>query len=341
MLQRGQPKLANYINHIALVLDASGSMGHLEREVVKVADAQIAHLAQRSKELDQETRVTVYAFDYKNNIQCLVYDKDVLRLPSISGLYWTNGATALIDATLKALDDLAKTPELYGEHGFLCYVLTDGAENDSRLKPADLSARLAGLPDNWTVAVFVPNVIGLGEAKRFGFPKDNIAIWSTDDKGLKDVGERIRQTTDYYMRSRGSGVRGYKNLFNLDLDGLNKVDVAKLVKLGPGQFRMLAVTNDEPISEFVGRKLKRPYRLGEAYYQLTKPVEVQPQKTVAIYDRKAHAVYTGADARNLLGLPSTHTVKVSPAAHANYDIFIQSTSVNRKLFSGTTLLIIS
>ena len=48
----------NYINHIALVLDASGSMSHLSSAVVQVADNQVQYLAARSKELDQETRAT-------------------------------------------------------------------------------------------------------------------------------------------------------------------------------------------------------------------------------------------------------------------------------------------
>jgi hypothetical protein len=52
----------NYINHVALVLDASSSMSSHRSTVVKVADEQIKHLARRSTELDQETRVTVYAF---------------------------------------------------------------------------------------------------------------------------------------------------------------------------------------------------------------------------------------------------------------------------------------
>lgn len=80
-------------------------MSHLTRELVKVADAQIAYLAQRSKELDQETRITVYTFN--NTVQCVVYDKDVLRLPSIAEFYQPRGMTALIDATLKSQDDLS------------------------------------------------------------------------------------------------------------------------------------------------------------------------------------------------------------------------------------------
>lgn len=333
-------KVQNYINHIALVLDASGSMRNVAQDLVKVADNQIQHLAQRSKELDQETRVTVYTFE-GFSVDCLVYDKDVLRLPSIKGLYKVGGQTPLIDATLKALDDLSKTPELYGEHAFLTYVLTDGAENSSRNRPDTLSVRLAALPDNWTVAAFVPNANGVHEAKKFGFHKDNIAVWDTTSAGVVEAGEVIRRTTDNFMKARTTGVRGYKNLFQMDVAGLSPTAVQRLDKLGAGQFRMYKVGTDIPISTFVEQETRRAYRLGEAFYQLTKPVEVQPQKQIALYERKKHAVYTGKDARQLLGLPNDHTVRVEPAAHPNYEIFIQSTSTNRKLLAGTSLLLLS
>jgi hypothetical protein len=133
-------KIENIINHIVLVLDASLSMDSVSEQLVKVADNQIKYLAQRSKELDQETRITVYTFNTtgyysgfnKQRIECLIYDKDVLRVPSIASLYKADGATPLIDATILALDDLAMTPEKYGDHSFLVYVLTDGQENASR-----------------------------------------------------------------------------------------------------------------------------------------------------------------------------------------------------------------
>jgi hypothetical protein len=331
----------NYINHIALVLDASGSMQHIANDVIKVADGQIAYLAQRSKELDQETRVTVYSFSYANQIKCIFYDKDVLRLPSIRDRYTADGQTALIDATLKALDDLSKTPELYGEHAFLTYVLTDGQENDSRTSAAILNRRLETLKDNWTLATFVPDAKGVFEAKKFGFLKDNIAVWdATSAKGVEEAGERIRQTTESFMQGRAQGVRGSKNLFNMDVANLSSATIKKLTKLTPGQFRMMAVKHDEPIADFVERATKRPYKLGEAFYQLTKPVTVQPQKVIAIYDKKAHTVYTGPDARHVLGLPN-HDVKVSPDSHPNYELFVQSTSVNRKLLGGTNLLLLS
>lgn len=332
---------ANYINHIALVLDGSGSMDHLVRDVITVADQQIAHLAQRSKELDQETRVTVYTFEGPGQIHCLIYDKDVLRLPSIKGMYRAVGGTPLIDATLKAIEDLEKTPELYGEHAFLIYVLTDGAENASKARPDALSAKLAKLPDHWTLACFVPGAVGLSEAKRFGFPKDNIAVWDTSTTGVKEIGETIRRVTDSYMTARASGVRGYKNLFQMDTAKLTKAAVArKLERLHFGQYRLWDVPRDQRIDAFVESQTGRAYKLGEAFYQLTVPVKVQPQKEIAIYDKTDRAVYRGKEARQLLGMPN-YEVKVSPNQHPNYDVFIQSTSNNRKLLGGQKVMVLS
>lgn len=328
----------NYINHIAVVIDSSGSMWNRGDDVLKVVDSQIAYLAQRSKELDQETRITLYTFDTRT--KCIVYDKDVLRMPSLRGLYRPDGQTALIDATLQTIVDLKQTPELYGEHAFLIYVVTDGAENASRSKASALTTAIDKLADNWTLACFVPNAIGVSEAKKFGFPKDNIAIWdATSAKGVEEAGARMRSTSESFMTARSKGIRGYKNLFSLDVDKLSKTAVHKLDKLGPGQFRRSQVGIDGRIDQFVEALTKRPYRLGEAFYQLTKPVDVQPQKVVALYEKKTHSVYTGAQARTLLGLPD-YTVKVSPSAHPDFDIFIQSTSMNRKLFGGTYVLVL-
>lgn len=329
----------NYINHIALVIDSSGSMSGLSAEVVKVADQQIEYLAKRSKELDQETRITVYTFNDKP--KCLVYDKDVLRMPSLSGLFLPSGSTALIDASIKAIQDLSQTPELYGDHAFLVYVLTDGEENTSRARPADLASHISRLKDNWTVAVFVPNQTGKFEAKKFGFPVDNIAIWDTTKKGFSEVGETIRVTTDAFMTARATGVRGSKNLFNIDMSGLSKQKVASSLKrLHPGQYRVADVNEKSPIAPFVEKLTKRAYKMGEAFYQLSKPEKVQSNKAVALYDVKSKEVYTGAEARTLLGLPD-YEVKVTPANHPDFWIFVQSSSVNRNLVPGTKLLILS
>lgn len=334
-------KTANYINHIALVLDASGSMDHLRASVIRVADEQIRNLAEQSKKMDQETRVSVYTFDYPHNIQCVIFDKDVLRLPSIAGFYSPEGATALRDAVGKSIEDLQKTATMYGDHSFLLYVITDGLENRSaKYSEAALLAVIKKLDDNWTFGAFVPDSFGEKAMNALGFPVGNIVTWEATEKGLKDVGLKIQNTSASYMSMRSTGVRGTRNLFNMDAQGITSKDVKNLKALTPGQFRMIAVQDDEPIAEFVERKLRRQYRLGEAFYQLTKPETIQPQKQLALYKRKGHTVYTGQDARQLLNLPD-YEVKVAPSQGGEYEIFVQSTSVNRKLIGGTNLLVLS
>jgi hypothetical protein len=326
----------NYINHIALVLDASSSMQTIAADLIKVADEQIKYLAKRSVELGQETRVTVYVFsDY---VKCVFYDKDVLRLPSIKDVYKTDGMTALVDASIKSIEDLKKTPELYGDHAFLVYVITDGLENRSNRSRSELSKLIGGLPDNWTVACFVPNAAGKTHAESYAFPPGNVQIWETTSEGLKDAGRTIASTTETYMTNRSSGVRGYKNLFNMN--HVSKDDVKNLTKLHPGQYRTIEVKDKVNISTLVENITGRPYKMGEAYYQLSKPEKLQESKSIVIVEKKGRSAYVGSNARKILGLPD-HEVRVAPVSHPDFDIFVQSRSVNRNLLPGTFVLLMS
>lgn len=334
----------NYVNHVALVLDASSSMaynGH-DRGLVKVADGLVAHLAQRSKELDQETRITVYTFNAQ--AKCVIYDKDVLRLPSIASLYRAQGDTALIDATLLSLDDLRLTPEKYGDHAFLVYVLTDGEENRSRTMPGTLRVNLDSLPDHWTVAALVPNMSGKHEAKKFGFPGDNIAIWDTSSaQGMAEAGEVIRTSLDNYMTARSTGIRGTKTLFG-GAAQVNKATVAGLGldPLDRGKFMLIpipAIPDKTQIKDFVERECGLVYRIGSAFYQLSKPEKIQASKKIAVVERKTNNVYVGYEARQLLGLPDTE-IRVTPEGNPEFTVFVQSMSINRHLVSHTKLLLV-
>lgn len=332
----------NFINHIGLVLDASTSMQRHTSELVRVADAQIAYLAQRSKELDQETRVSVYTFSYSTDITCVIFDKDVLRLPSIQEFYRPNGMTALIDATMKSQDDLAKTAQMYGDHAFLTFVLTDGMENDSRMRGPQLEVMLRNLQENWTVAVLVPDMRAKHDAKKFGFPADNIAIWDPNsNEGINEVGKTIRTATDNFMVSRASGVRGSRSLFSTGIDVVNKQTLkeAGLKPLTRDSYTVIDVKQDGPIRETVEAN-GLVYQIGTAYYQLTKLETIQGKKELAIRNRHSGRYHVGQGARTLLNL-SDGPERVKPEHNPEFDIFVQSTSVNRKLIAGTRLLVLN
>ncbi len=341
--------VGSLINHVALVIDGSSSMQSLSGAVVNFADQLVSQLAAKSKETDQETRISLYVFEDRGDIKCHTYDKDVLRMPSLKGLYRTVGMTPLIDATLLSIEDLSKTATLYGDHAFLVYVLTDGGENASKAKALDLQRRVAVCGENWTLACFVPGVNEKKAAETFGFPPANVQIWETSAKGFAEMERTVAKTVNSYYTMRSSGIRGSRNLFSMDLGGLTKTQVVKkLTPLHFGQYRLMEVEKTNlrrgedgvQISAFIESRLNRPYRLGEGYYQLVKRETVQPQKAVAIYDRKKAELYVGPQAREVLGLPD-YDVKVAPEAHPNFDIFIQSTSTNRKLLVGQKLVVIS
>ncbi|MEU9192717.1 vWA domain-containing protein [Streptomyces hundungensis] len=343
------PGVQNYINHVALVLDASSSMSHLSRKVVEVADQQIRYLARRSQELDQETRVTVYVFADK--VECVIYDKDVLRMPSLKEMYRTGGMTALLAATLKSQGELAQTAQLYGDHSFLTFVLTDGQENASHrcpdapsTNPRELVQAVAQLvarqQDNWTLAVLVPDQMGKREAMQCGFPKDNIAIWdATSTQGLEEAGQVIQQATEKFMVGRAQGIRGSRAVFSTGADAVNKdtIEAAGLTPIDPSKYQLIPVARDAGIREWVV-ECGHTYRTGCAYYQLSKAEKIQAGKQIAVLEKKTDRVFMGPQARALLGLPDTE-VRVKADHNDDFTIFVQSTSVNRKLVAHTRLLL--
>lgn len=335
--------IQNYINHIALVVDSSGSMYGLADTVVKVFDKEIDYLKRRSVELDQETRISVYTFN--RDIACLVFDMDVMRMKSLRNHYFASGQTALIDASIKAINDMEKLPQLYGDNAFLVYVLTDGEENASRHSSSRLTSILDKLPDNWTIACMVPSTRGVHEAKKFGFPTSNIQIWNTSNDGMVEVGASFRSAMDNYMDNRSKGIRGTKNFFSLDTSGIKVKDAsANLTKLSANKYTRYQVKAGTAgfvvIKDSVEDATGKSYVKGSTFYELTKTEMIQSYKEICIQDRKSTAVYSGANARTLLGLPNSD-VKVSPDKHSGWRIFVQSTSVNRKLPHNSYVLVMN
>lgn len=327
----------HYINHISLVVDKSASM--TGQPVVQVFDKELEYLKKRSIELDQETRISIYLFD--DNVECLTFDMDVMRFKSLQGYYQIGGNTALIDATIKSIEDNRKLPELYGDHAFLTYVLTDGQENRSKQTQHTLQSLFTKLPDNWTTACLVPNLQGQRDAERYGFNGGSISIWDTKSaKGLSDLGSHISRTTDTWMNMRSKGIRGTTGLFTLDSSAISPTTIAaaKLTALSPWEYDVYPVRQDQDIKTFVETWTKEKYRLGSTYHQPIKTIKVQDYKNILVENVKNGRVYEGHNVRQLLGLPND-TVDVNPGQHKDWRIYVQSTSTNRKLFKDTFVLV--
>lgn len=330
--------LQHFINHISIVVDRSASMSHHRQAVVSVFDRELEHLKKRSIELNQETRISIYLFD--DVVNCLTFDMDVMRFNSLAGHYNIGGNTALLDAVGKSIEDNRKLPELYGDHAFLQYVITDGQENRSKFYNVNsIKSWLDGLPDNWTNAVLVPDKRGIEYAEKYGFSRGSIGVWDTTSvDALAKAGSQFTQAVDNYMTSRALGIRGTKSFFTLDTTTLTKEEPKKLKEIPPTSFKIFSVTKDAPIREYINSVTGTPYKIGSGYYQATKNVVIQDYKNILVQNVTSGKVYSGASLRTLLGLPSD-TVEVAPGNHKEWNIFIQSTSVNRKLFGGTLVLV--
>lgn len=336
------------INHVALVLDASGSMGHLREAVKNLFRQQIADLARTSKEMNQETRVTVYTFSDSADIKCLAYDCDVLRMPEVASGYVITGSTALVDAAGVAIEDLEKTAQLYGDHSFLVYIVTDGGENASRcFSSSEVKELVQKHKDDWTIAALVPNQYGVEYCRDYlGIAPGNTRIWEATQEGIKKVSEVIRTSSAGYMDARSKGVKSVDNLFDLSEKGVAKaVQAGALEEIPERHYAVARITGDKHrrIDDVVQDVLGFPYSVGTCYYQLggrkdRNYEDIQYHKDIAIRHKDTLKVYRGPVARKMIGIDTNNTVRLTPLDNPDYDVFIQSTSTNRSIYPGTDLI---
>ena len=354
----------NRIHHIWYLLDESGSMSPHVLTLPKVMDAQVAALAEDSKNHPgEETRVSVFGFSspgggpLKPDYECFFYDKDVLHVPSISGMYRICHGTALCDAIVRTLDYIAKIPEDFGEHFHLLYVLTDGEELHSSWQGKQkLPGMIAGLPQNVSIGAFTPSLTGKQFLMRYGFPQGNIEIWDPSRReSVEEVGHAMAAATTGYMSSTRSGT-ATRTTSLFEAAAPKVADLKKnLASLTPGSYDFIPVSSADlariengRIDQFMELRTGRPFSPGRAYYEFTKRERVQGDKkiAVAIWDkaRNEELVYMGEDARSMLGLPADgiSEVRVSPGnwAKKGYKVYILSKSNNRKLVPGTRVLVV-
>lgn len=330
-------------NHFAFVIDRSGSMRSHASNAENVYTKQVAAIRAASKELGQKSTISLYMFnDY---IEERVFAEPVERVRDLApGFLSPRGDTAALDAVGKCLTNLSRLSDADNKTtSFLVTVLTDGEDNSS----TEFKHTLAGLiqnkqaTDRWTIVFSVPNETYKQKlVTRFGIPAGNIQVWDTRDlKSVERIATLSVDSTSNYMYARSRGITSVKSYFETDLSKVTPQDLSKLSDLS-NRFKPFEIEKEAVIKDFIEEKTARPYRVGCAFYELMKPEDVQAHKNILIREKnKRNApVYGGTEARSLLGLPAWGTVHVTPGNHMTYKVYVQSTSLNRKLPRGTSLL---
>lgn len=104
-----------------------------------------------------------------------------------------------------------------------------------------------------------------------------------------------------------------------------------------GRFQVLEVDAAQPIQAFAERN-GLIFKAGKGFYEFTKTETIQARKEIVLQQRETGDLFAGNQARVMLGLPIGEEARLPPARLAEYRVFVQSTSYNRKLIGGTRFL---
>lgn len=197
--------------------------------------------------------------------------------------------------------------------------------------------------DNWTITFQLPPRTKSSFCRQFGIPEGNVREWEATTQGVTELESVTTCSIQNYYGALASGKRSVKNFYSMttDLSGMSPKDLKLALVDQKSQFKVIKVDKEADIRPFVESKTGVPYKKGIAYYQLSKPEKIQPNKDILIMEKGKPSIWGGNPGRALIGLPTDGITysKVNPGNHANYDIFVKSNSVNRKLVRGTTLLV--
>jgi hypothetical protein len=335
--------------YIGISRDHSGSMSSITRAAARDYNKTIVSIRENSEKNAQDTIVSVVKCGVRSQglVEREVVNSSVASLKPLdesTGYKADGGSTPLFDSVGELIEMFERLPDAQDKTvSFVIMAVTDGGDNNSpkwRHRIADKIQELQRT-DRWSFIFRVPrgNAYSL---TRMGIPAGNILEWDQTDRGVEVASAATENAFETFYMARARGETSTKGFYATNAANISTSSV---------KARLLDITNEvkfydvskkdagSQIRAFVERQTGKPMGRGTSFYQLMKTEsKVQDHKVIVIRNKKSKTVHTGAEARAMLGLPYNGTVKVVPGNHGLYDIFIQSTSVNRKLVENTQVM---
>jgi hypothetical protein len=328
-------------NYVVFVNDHSGSMSSLARQALQDYNGVVHSIKEAAIAENQDTIVSVV--ECGGGVRVPVRNSSITALAAMTR-YATSGGTPLFRSIDTAIEICETVPDFNDpDVSFLIYITTDGEETENRSYGRTLGQKIRRLQasDRWTFAFRVPrgyarDIVGLG------IPEGNVIEWDQTTRGLQVAQTQSQEAFRSYFTARTTGARSVST-FYANLADVSSADVKAALEDVSTKVLLWPVAESEhgiQIRDFVETRLNgKPLKRGAAFYQLTKSEdEVQATKRICIRDKTNNAIYYGDAARQLLGLPQNVTVRLKPDDLSNFDVFIQSTSVNRKVQKGSQIL---
>jgi hypothetical protein len=303
------------------------------------------------------------AIDFSNHSQNVMFFENVHLfnlLEQSRDHYAVSGrSTRLDDAIITIIKKFEKIEQECANDkdtqvDFLVMCTSDGENNDSAYghytnthQNAMRLVEAKSKGGNWTFTFRAPKgSLNTVRSEYSAFPPDNILGWDTSSsKGLEIAATTTNSSMSGYIQSRSTGLRSVSTFFTAnalteqDRKTIEKMtDVSKLVTV----WQIYDTDNGKQISEFCNERLKAfnsQYKPGAAFYELQrKRNKIQHYKKLIILDKTTGKMYSNEEARTLLGIPTDREVTLAPNDFGDFRVFVQSTSNNRKLESGFSLL---
>lgn len=187
------------------IVDASGSMTRYRRDTV---DGYNGYLDDLAKDADQyQYLVTTLLFSSWNYMNYLAVDLPPAEAPRLDEhSYNTFGSTALLDATMKAINDFTGRIKLEPADKVLVVTTTDGEENDSRnvTNPAAIKALITSYENTgqWKFIFLSQGVDNWHRAQAMGYGSSTYVGTRTIDE---DTNAAVHRTASRAARSFAGG----------------------------------------------------------------------------------------------------------------------------------------
>ena len=173
--------------HVALVLDASGSMGSLRSTTIE----SLKKFFDGLKSEEDKTLLDVWQFD--DEVKHLTDSADLnAGAPQTLENYTIGGCTALYDAICIGIDDLgrkfAAMPEADRPDGVIFAILTDGFENASHIfTRKDVKDRIEhqSTKYSWEFRFLAANQDAITTGHDFGLAAESCVTFDASDAGVK------------------------------------------------------------------------------------------------------------------------------------------------------------
>lgn len=324
--------------HVEFIRDHSGSMGSLREPARKDFNNTLAALNTAATENGISTTISV--IECGGGIRVVDANVPISQARPLAS-YSTGGGTPLFRSVLTAIANAKRHPQ-YNDPEFNVIIAstTDGADTDGGQDQMMQLIRELEATDRWTFVFRVPR--GYGRAlTKLGISPGNILEWDQTAKGAETATAQNNHAFSEFMQGVKSGQRSSRTFYTTAAN-VTEADVKKLGDIS-AEVQLFPVSDkeaDSQIRDFIEGRLKGAAMLkGAAFYQLVKTEDkIQDYKLVAIRDKDSGQIYCGPEARDLIGLPRLGDARVRPDTAGKWQIFVQSTSVNRKVSRGTQVM---